>query len=95
MADFANAMERIVAGVEKMSRLLNAHERAVVAHHEMGHALVAASLSGIDPVHKVSIIPRGVGAARLHEPAIHRGPVSANNYRPEKSYGCLDGRACR
>jgi cell division protease FtsH len=62
MADFTNAIERIVAGLEKKSRLLNVHERAVVAHHEMGHALVAASLPGIDPVHKVSIIPRGVGA---------------------------------
>ena len=62
MADFTNAIERIVAGLEKKSHLLNAHERAVVAHHEMGHALVAASLPGIDPVHKVSIIPRGVGA---------------------------------
>ncbi|MCT7378098.1 ATP-dependent zinc metalloprotease FtsH [Chelativorans salis] len=62
MADFTNAIERIVAGLEKKSRLLNPHERRVVAHHEMGHALVAASLPGMDPVHKVSIIPRGVGA---------------------------------
>ncbi|QOR38083.1 ATP-dependent zinc metalloprotease FtsH [Billgrantia diversa] len=62
MADFTNAIERIVAGLEKKSRLLNPHERAVVAHHEMGHALVAATLPGMDPVHKVSIIPRGVGA---------------------------------
>jgi cell division protease FtsH len=62
MTDFTNAIERIVAGLEKKSRLLNRHERAVVAHHEMGHALVAATLPGIDPVHKVSIIPRGVGA---------------------------------
>lgn len=62
MADFTNAIERIVGGLEKKSRLLNAHERAVVAHHEMGHALVAASVPGMDAVHKVSIIPRGVGA---------------------------------
>jgi cell division protease FtsH len=62
MADFTNAIERIVAGLEKKSRVLNVHERTVVAHHEMGHALVAATLPGVDPVHKVSIIPRGVGA---------------------------------
>lgn len=62
MADFTNAIERIIAGLEKKSRLLNPHERRVVAHHEMGHALVAAALPGMDPVHKVSIIPRGVGA---------------------------------
>ena len=62
MDDFNNAVERIVAGLEKKSRLLNEHERRVVAHHEMGHALVAASLPGMDPVHKISIIPRGIGA---------------------------------
>jgi cell division protease FtsH len=62
MEDFGNAVERIVAGLEKKSRLLNEHDRNVVAHHEMGHALVAASLPGMDPVHKISIIPRGIGA---------------------------------
>jgi cell division protease FtsH len=62
MTDFSNAVERIVAGLEKRNRLLNAREREIVAHHEMGHALVALSLPGVDPVHKVSIIPRGVGA---------------------------------
>ena len=55
-------MERIVAGLEKKSRILNPKEREIVAHHEMGHALVALALPGTDPVHKVSIIPRGVGA---------------------------------
>jgi cell division protease FtsH len=62
MEDFNNAIERIVAGLEKRNRLLNPKEREIVAHHEIGHALVAMSLPGVDPVHKVSIIPRGVGA---------------------------------
>ena len=62
MADFTAAIERIVAGLEKKSRLLNPHEREVVACHEMGHALVATALPGMDPVHKISIIPRGIGA---------------------------------
>jgi cell division protease FtsH len=62
MSDFNQAIERIIAGLEKRNRLLNPHEREVVAHHEMGHALVALSLPGSDTVHKVSIIPRGVGA---------------------------------
>ncbi len=62
MADFNNAIERIVAGLEKRNRLLNPKEREIVAYHEMGHALVALALPGIDPVHKVSIIPRGIGA---------------------------------
>jgi cell division protease FtsH len=62
MQDFNNAIERIIAGLEKRNRLLNPKEREIVAYHEMGHALVALALPGIDPVHKVSIIPRGVGA---------------------------------
>jgi cell division protease FtsH len=60
--DFTEAIERIVAGLEKKSRVLNEEERRRVAYHEMGHALVAATLPGVDPVQKVSIIPRGVGA---------------------------------
>jgi len=62
MSDFSDAIERIVAGIEKRSRVLNEAERRTVAFHEMGHALVATSLPGMDPVHKVSIIPRGIGA---------------------------------
>jgi cell division protease FtsH len=62
LEDFTQAIERIVAGLEKRNRLLNVHERDVVAHHEMGHALVAMALPGSDPVQKVSIIPRGIAA---------------------------------
>ncbi|MEB3045478.1 ATP-dependent zinc metalloprotease FtsH [Rhizobium mulingense] len=62
MEDFNNAVERIIAGLEKRNRLLNPKEREIVAHHEMGHALVAMALPGVDQVHKVSIIPRGIGA---------------------------------
>jgi cell division protease FtsH len=60
--DFTRAIERIVAGLEKKNRLLNPMERKVVAYHELGHALVATALPGVDVVHKVSIIPRGIGA---------------------------------
>ncbi|MGO8951937.1 MAG: ATP-dependent zinc metalloprotease FtsH [Rhodomicrobium sp.] len=62
MDDFTRAVERLVAGIEKRSRILSPKERKVVAYHEMGHALVASALPGADPVHKVSIIPRGIGA---------------------------------
>ncbi|MBK8175784.1 MAG: ATP-dependent zinc metalloprotease FtsH [Rhodospirillales bacterium] len=62
MADFTQGVERIVAGLEKKNRLLNPREREIVAFHEMGHALIGMALPGIDVVHKVSIIPRGVGA---------------------------------
>jgi len=62
MEDFTHAIERIVAGLEKRNRLINPQERRIVAYHEMGHALVSMALPGADTVHKVSIIPRGVGA---------------------------------
>jgi cell division protease FtsH len=62
MEDFNNAIERIIAGLEKRNRLLNPREREIVAYHETGHALVAMALPGMDAVHKVSIIPRGIGS---------------------------------
>jgi cell division protease FtsH len=62
MADVTGAIERLVAGLERRGRVLNPKEREAVAWHEMGHALAAASLPGADPVHKVSIIPRSIGA---------------------------------
>jgi cell division protease FtsH len=60
--DFTRAIERIVAGLEKRNRLLNPYERNVVAYHETGHALVRLALPGVETIHKVSIIPRGMGA---------------------------------
>jgi cell division protease FtsH len=62
LGDFNTGIERIVAGLERKNRLLNPREREIVAYHEMGHAIVAAAITGSDPVHKVSIIPRGIGA---------------------------------
>ena len=62
MEDFSQAIERIVAGLEKKNRLLNPKERRIVAYHEVGHALTALALPGSDPVYKISIIPRGIGA---------------------------------
>jgi cell division protease FtsH len=62
LRDFNEGVERIVAGLEKKNRILNEQERRTVAYHEMGHALVALTLPGSDPVHKISIIPRGIGA---------------------------------
>ncbi len=62
MSEFQEAVERIVAGLEKKNRLINEKERRIVAYHEVGHALVALSLPGTDPVRKISIVPRGVAA---------------------------------
>ncbi len=62
MDDFTASVERIVAGLEHRSRVLIPRERRIVAYHEMGHALVALAIPGSDPVQKVSIISRGLGA---------------------------------
>lgn len=62
MADFNEAVERSSAGLEKKSRIMQEDEKLRVAYHEAGHALVACSLPNTDPVHKVSIIPRGLAA---------------------------------
>ncbi|MGQ0814445.1 MAG: ATP-dependent zinc metalloprotease FtsH [Gemmatimonadota bacterium] len=62
MSDIDAAIDRIVAGLEKKNRLINAKERDIVAYHETGHALVAERVETADPVHKISIIPRGVAA---------------------------------
>ncbi len=62
LEDFTGAIERMIAGLEKKNRLINPKEREIVAYHEMGHALVSLSLPGTETVHKVSIIPRGIGS---------------------------------
>ena len=60
--DFTSAVERVVAGLERKSRVLSERERRITSYHEMGHAIVALATPGADPVHKVSIIPHGIGA---------------------------------
>ena len=94
MNDFNLAIERIVAGLEKKNRLLNEHERKVTAYHEMGHALVARALPGSDPVHKVSIIPRGIGALgyTIQRPTEDRFLMSSGELK-DKMTVLLGGRA--
>ncbi|MGR3280259.1 AAA family ATPase, partial [Acaryochloris marina NIES-2412] len=60
--DFAEAIERVVAGLEKKGRLLNDKEKKIVAYHEVGHALVGTKVAGTDQVEKISIVPRGMAA---------------------------------
>ncbi|MFQ5883089.1 MAG: ATP-dependent zinc metalloprotease FtsH [Candidatus Methylomirabilales bacterium] len=62
LKELEEAIDRVIAGLEKKSRVLSERDRDIVAHHEMGHTLVAASVAHVDPVHKVTVIPRGVGA---------------------------------
>ncbi|WP_429925683.1 ATP-dependent zinc metalloprotease FtsH (plasmid) [Agrobacterium vitis] len=92
--DFVAAVERIVAGSERRSRLLNRAERERVAYHEMGHALVAANLATTDPVQKVSIIPRSIGALgyTLQRPTEDRFLITTRELK-ERMVALLAGRA--
>jgi cell division protease FtsH len=94
MGDFNNAIERMVAGLEKRNRLLNPLERRVVAYHELGHVLVALALPGTDTVHKVSIIPHGVGALgyTIQRPTEDRYLMTRAELE-HKMAGLLGGRA--
>ena len=92
--DFNAAIERIVAGLEKKNRILSEKERRTVAYHELGHALVAMSLEGVDPVQKVSIIPRGISALgyTLQRPTEDRFLLSEQELRNRMTV-LLGGRA--
>lgn len=94
MDDFNNAIERIIAGLEKRDRLLNPKECETVAYHEMGHALVAMALPGTDQVHKVSIIPGGIGALgyTIQRPTEDRFLMSRKELKDEIAV-LLGGRA--
>jgi cell division protease FtsH len=94
MEDFTEAVERVIAGLEKKSRILIPRERSTVAHHEMGHALVALAIPGTDPVQKISIIPRGIGALgyTIQHPAEDRFLLSRQELL-DKMTVLLGGRA--
>ncbi|HEY6433134.1 MAG TPA: ATP-dependent zinc metalloprotease FtsH [Acetobacteraceae bacterium] len=94
MQDFTEAVERVIAGLEKRSRILVPKERRTVAYHEMGHALVAMAIPGTDPVHKISIIPRGIGALgyTMQHPAEDRFLMSRQELE-DRMCVLLGGRA--
>jgi cell division protease FtsH len=94
VADFETAIERIVAGLEKRSRIISGPERRRVACHEMGHALVASSLPNVDPVQKVSIVPHGLGALgyTLQRPTEDRFLIARSELE-ERLAVLLGGRA--
>jgi cell division protease FtsH len=91
---FQDAIERVVAGLEKKNKLINPHEREVVAYHESGHAIVGHFTLGADPVQKVSIVPRGIGALgyTLQTPLEDRFLMSRSELIG-KIKGLLGGRA--
>jgi len=92
--NFQDAIERVIAGLEKKNKLINPHEREVVAYHESGHAIVGHLTPGADPVQKVSIIPRGIGALgyTLQTPLEDRFLMSRSELLG-KVKGLLGGRA--
>ncbi|MEJ2656177.1 MAG: ATP-dependent zinc metalloprotease FtsH [Desulfobacterales bacterium] len=92
--NFQDAIERVIAGLEKKNKLINPHEREVVAYHESGHAIVGHLTPGADPVQKVSIIPRGIGALgyTLQTPLEDRFLMSRSELLG-KIKGLLGGRA--
>lgn len=94
MDDFTSAIERIVAGLEKKSRILSPYERQLVAYHETGHALVTLALQGTDTVHKISIIPRGIGALgyNIQRPTEDRYLMTSDELK-DKMTSLLGGRA--
>ena len=75
MAEFQEAVERVIAGPERKSRLIGEREKQIIAYHEAGHALVMQMLPHSDPVHKISIISRGHGAGLHHAAARRRSPA--------------------
>ena len=94
MNDFVEAVERIVAGSERRSRVLTPGERRRVAYHELGHALVAAAIPGADPVQKVSIIPRSIGSLgyTMQRPTDDRYVITASELRDRMTV-LMGGRA--
>ena len=93
-ADFDDAILRVVAGLEKRNRRMNQQEKRIVAYHESGHAIAAAALPNSDPVQKVSIIPRGIGALgfTLQVPLEDRYLMTRQELL-DKVGGLLGGRA--
>jgi cell division protease FtsH len=94
MEDFINGIERIVAGLEKRNRLINPHEKSIIAHHEMGHALIGMLLNPDQAIQKVSVIPRGIGALgyTIQRPSEDRYLMSSAELRNRMTM-LLAGRA--
>src|SRR5207237_2758665 len=94
MADFMEAIERVVAGLEKKTRRMNEKEKEIVAYHESGHALVSSLCAHSEPVHKISIIPRGLAALgyTLQLPLEDRYLMSRDELI-DKMAGLMGGRA--
>ncbi|MBS5939574.1 ATP-dependent metallopeptidase FtsH/Yme1/Tma family protein [Clostridium sartagoforme] len=92
MTEFEEAITRVIAGPEKKSRAINDHDRRLTAYHEAGHAVVMQLLEHCDPVHEISIIPRGMaGGYTMHLPTEDRSYTSKSKLKDEM-VGLLGGR---
>lgn len=92
MADFENSIDRVIAGPERKSRLISEKEKEMVAYHEVGHAIVAELLPNDDPVHKVSILPRGMALGyTMQLPTVDKY-LTTKNELLDKIAGLLGGR---
>jgi cell division protease FtsH len=92
-SELEEAIERVIAGPERKSRLISAEEKRIVAYHEAGHAITANALPNCDPVHKVSIIARGIaGGYTMPLPKEDRTLISRNKILDDLSF-YLGGRA--
>ena len=93
MAEFQEAVERVIAGPERKSRILSSEERRIIAYHEAGHALVSHYLPNCDPVHKVSIVARGMAAGyTIALPEEDRMVITRSKFEDQLAFA-LGGRA--
>ena len=93
-SEMEESIDRVIAGPERKSRVITDREKKITAYHEAGHALVGFALPDADPVHKVTIIPRGRGG-RLHLGPSHRGPQLLVPLRADRQARCGHGRPGR
>jgi cell division protease FtsH len=93
MSEMEEAILRVVAGPERKSRLISEKEKMITAYHEVGHALVARMLPNVDPVHKITIIPRGMaGGLTMVLPGDDKGLGTKSQFEDQIAWG-LGGRA--
>jgi cell division protease FtsH len=93
MKDFQEAIEKVVMGPERKSKVLNEHERKVTAYHEAGHAIVAKMTPGADPVHKVSIVARGQTAGNTMYLPTDDKTLHSRKYFKARLTTAMGGRA--
>lgn len=93
MEDMQSSIERVIAGPEKKTRVINAEEKKIVAYHESGHALLALLIPGADPLHKVSIIPRGMALGYTMRLPLEDKHIVTKKELLGKMVGILGGRA--